>query len=136
MKNPQEVETVARNCIELFNQRTIEWVDVFYAENVEWFELPLPSTPFGQHGNRTLLRSTAQRLLSLFPDRQMKILNLISEGNRVAMELEWTGTVGANFGTFKLGSVVKYRVASFLTITEGLIVKQIDYCVPIISGAA
>ena len=131
MTTSQDVETLSRRCIDLFNQRTSEWVDLCYAENVEWFELPLPGTPYGQQGNRVLLRSTAQRLLSLFPDRQMIINNLVSEGNQVAMELSWKGTVATNFGTFKLGSYVEYRIASFLTFTEGLIVKQIDYCVPI-----
>ena len=107
-----------------------------YAENVEWFELPLPSTPSGQHGNRAFLRNTAQSLNSLFPDRQMTINNLIAKENYVAMELEWRGTAAASFGNFKMGSMVQFRIASFLTFSDGLIVKQIDYCVPIQSGVA
>jgi ketosteroid isomerase-like protein len=136
MTNSQDVETLARRCIELFNKRTFEWVDSCYAENVEWFELPLPSTPSGQHGDRAFLRNTARRLLSLFPDRQMTINNLVAKENNVAMELEWRGTAAASFGNFKIGSLVQYRIASFLTFSNGLIVKQIDYCVPIQSGVA
>ncbi|MGD0036233.1 MAG: nuclear transport factor 2 family protein [Bacteroidota bacterium] len=136
MTNFQDAETLARKCIELFNKRTVEWVDTCYAENVEWFELPLPSTPSGQHGNRAFLRNIAQRLLSLFPDRQMTINNLVAKDNCVAMELEWKGAAAVSFGTFKMGSLVRYRVASFLTFSDGLIITQIDYCVPIQSGAA
>ncbi len=135
MTNSQKEETLARRCIELFNKRSLEWVDSCYDENVEWFELPLPTSPSGQHGNRAFLRNTAVRLLSLFPGRRMKIHNLVSEENRVAMELEWTGTAAASIGVLKIGSLVRYRVASFLTFSDGLIIKQIDYCVPILPGA-
>jgi ketosteroid isomerase-like protein len=131
MTNSQEAETLARRCIELFNKRSLEWVDTCYGENVEWFELPLPSTPSGQHGNRTLLRNAARRLLSLFLDRQMTIHNLIANNNCVALELEWKGTAVATIGGFKMGSVVQYCVASFLTCKDGLIIKQVDYCVQI-----
>jgi ketosteroid isomerase-like protein len=135
MTNSQDAEPFARRCIELFNKRTLEWVDSCYAENVEWIELPLPFTPSGQHGDRAFLRNAADRLLSLFPDRKMTIYNLVAKENRVAMELEWKGTAAASIGTFKTGSLVQYRVATFLTFTDGLIVKQIDYCVPFQSDA-
>jgi ketosteroid isomerase-like protein len=131
MTNSQEVETLARRCIELYNKRSLEWVDTCYAENVEWFELPLPSTPSGQHGNQAFLRNVAARLLSLFLDRQMTIHNLVATDNSVALELEWKGTASATIGTFKIGSLVQYRVASFLTFAHGLIIKQVDYCVQI-----
>jgi predicted ester cyclase len=75
------------------------------------------------------LRNAARRLLSLFPDRQLTILNLISNDNCVALELEWKGIPVATIGAFKMGSVVQYRVASFLTFADGLIIKQVDYCV-------
>jgi ketosteroid isomerase-like protein len=136
MTSSQDAETLARRCIELFNKRTVEWIDSCYAENVEWFELPLPSTPSGQHGNRAFLRNITQRLLSLFPDRQLTIINLVAKDNCVAMEMEWRGAAAASFGNFKIGSLVQYRIASFLTFSNGLIVKQIDYCVPIQSGVA
>ena len=131
MKNSQDVEALARRCIELYNRRSLEWVDTCYAENVEWFELPLPTTPVGQHGNRAFLRKTASRLLSLFPDRQMTIHNLVAKDNCVALELIWEGTAAATIGAFKMDSLVQYRVASFLTFTDGLIIKQVDYCVQV-----
>jgi ketosteroid isomerase-like protein len=136
MTNSQSTESLARRCIELFNKRTFDWVDTCYAENVEWFELPLSSTPSGQHGDRAFLRDTAKTLLSLFPDRQMTIANLVAKEDCVAMELQWRGTAAASIGPLRTGSKVHFRVASFLTIRDGLIIKQVDYCVPIPSGAA
>jgi hypothetical protein len=131
MISSQEAETLARRCIELYNKRSLEWVDTCYAENVEWLELPLPSSPSGQHGNRTILRNAARRILSLFPDRQMTIYNLVARDNCVALELKWIGTAAATIGTFKMGSVIQYRVATFLTFSDRLITKQVDYCVQI-----
>ena len=131
MINSQDAETLARRCIELYNKQSLEWVDVCYAENVEWVELPLPATPSGQHGNRQFLRNAANRLLLMFPDRQLVIRNLVAYENHVAMEMEWRGVAAANIGSLRKGSSVQYRVASFLTIAEGFIIKQIDNCVPI-----
>ena len=132
----EQNEAAARRCIELFNKRTLEWVDICYAPNAEWIELPLPTSPAGQLGGRAFLRQVAQRLLILFPDRQMEILNLVTQGSQVVLELDWRGTAAASIGNITAGLPVRFRVATFLTFAEGLIVKHIDYCVLIPTNAA
>ena len=77
MMTTEQNEAAARRCIDLFNKRTLEWVETCYAPDVEWIELPLPTTPAGQHGDRAFLSQVAQRMLTLFPDRQIEILNLV-----------------------------------------------------------
>ena len=128
-------EAAARRCIALFNRRTLEWVETCYAPNVEWIELPLPATPAGQHGDRAFLGQVARRLLVLFPDRQLEIRNLVAQRDQVVLELDWWGTAAATVGNLRAGSPVRLRVASFLTFADGLIVKQVDYCVPMPPGA-
>ncbi len=135
MSSSENVESLARRCIKLFNKKSLEWVDGCYAENLEWLELPLPASSSSRHGDRTFLRNTAARLLSLFPDRQMTIHNLVPKENRVAMELEWRGTAGASVGAFKIGTLFRYRIASFIAYRDGLIINQTAYCVPTLSGA-
>ena len=124
-------EAAARRCIALFNQCTLEWVDTCYAPAVAWTELPLPATPNGQGGDRTVLRATARRLLALFPDRQMEIRNLVAQGDQVVLELDWRGTAAFSVAGLQAGAPVRVRVATFLTFAQGLIVKQVDYCVGI-----
>ncbi|MGA2488716.1 MAG: nuclear transport factor 2 family protein [Anaerolineales bacterium] len=136
MMTNEQNEAAARRCIAMYNQRTTEWVKTCYAPNAEWTELPLPATPTGQHGNRAFLIQVAQRILNFFPDRQMEILNIVTRGDQVVLELDWRGIAAANLGTLQAGSSVRYRVATFLTFAEGLIVKHIDYCVPMPNDTA
>jgi ketosteroid isomerase-like protein len=131
-----ESEGAVRRCVDLFNQRTVEWVDACYAKNVEWIELPIPGISRGRQGNRDFLREAAERLLRLYPDRQMSIRNLVAQGDQVVLEIDWVGTAAAAIGGLNAGERVHFRVASFFTLVDGLIVKQTDYCIPIQSEAA
>jgi ketosteroid isomerase-like protein len=132
----QQNESAVRWCVDLFNKRTLEWVDTCFAENAEWIELPIPSISRGRQGNRAFLRETAERILELYPDRQMSIRNLIAQGEQVVLELEWWGTAAAAVGGVSVGAQIHFRVASFFTLVDGLIVRQTDYCVPIPNVAA
>ena len=135
METNEQNEAAAQRCIDLFNLRTTEWVSTCYAPIAEWIELPLPSTPAGQHGDRAFLSQAAQRILRLFPDRQMKILNLIAQGDQVVLELDWRGSAAATIGNISAGQLIQFRVATFLTFVDGMIVKQVDYCVPMPGNA-
>jgi ketosteroid isomerase-like protein len=136
MMTTEQNEAAARRCIDLFNKRTLEWVETCYAPNAEWIELPLPATPAGQRGDRAFLSQVAQRMLSLFPDRQMEIRNLVAQGDQVVLELDWRGTAAATVGNIRAGLPIWFRVATFLTFAEGLIIKHVDYCVLIPTNAA
>jgi len=94
-------------------------------------KLPMPGTPRGRQGNRAFLREQQERLLRLFPDRQMSIRNLVALGDQVVLELEWWGTAAMTVGGLSAGAQVRLRIASFFTLADSLIVRQTDYCVPV-----
>lgn len=119
-------------CIELYNQCTMEWVDACYADKLEWIELPKPGTPQGRRGDLAFFRMSVEQVLNLFPDRRLTVLRSIAEKDCVVLEQEWQGTVAFTTGSLMAGRIAKLRVASFFTLEHGLIVKQIDYCVPAI----
>jgi len=121
-------ERVIRRCVELYNRRTLEWVDACYAVDAEWTELPTPGLPHGRAGKRTALRAAAEKALALFPDREMEIRNLVAQGHQVVLELEWSGTAVAAVGAIKPGDLLRLRIASFFTLADGLITKHTDYC--------
>ena len=127
----EQNERAVRRCVDLFNKRTSEWVDACFPENAEWIELPIPGMTRGQRGNRASLRESAERLLRLYPDRQMSICNLIAQGEQVVLELDWRGTAAETVGSLGAGTQIRFRVASFFTLMDGLITKQTDYCIPI-----
>ena len=132
----QQNESVIRRCVELFNKRTMEWVDTCFAENAEWIELPIPGISRGRQGNRAFMREAAKSALRLYPDRQMSIRNLVAQDDKVVVELDWQGSAAEAIGNLSAGTQIHFRVASFFTLVDGMIVSQTDYCVPIPKNAA
>ena len=65
----------------------------------------------------------------------MEILNLVAQADQVVLELDWRGTTAATMGSLPIGSPIRYRVATFLTFVDGMIVREVDYCIPIRSEA-
>jgi ketosteroid isomerase-like protein len=123
-------ESAIRRCVDLFNKRTLEWVDICFADNAEWIELPIPGISRGRQGSRAFMREMAGRALSLYPDRQMSIRNLVAQADQVVVELDWRGTAAIAVGGLSVGTQIHFRVASFFTLADGLIVRQTDYCIP------
>jgi hypothetical protein len=117
-------------CIELFNKCTLEWVDTCFSKKLEWIELPSASSPQGRKGDFAIYRKIREQGLQVFPDRKLKVLNIIAEKDCVVLDQEWQGTLAIKAGDNVAGTVSKLRVASFFTLEDGLIIKQIDYCVP------
>jgi len=124
-------EQAIRDCVDLFNKCTLEWVDTCYAEEAEWIELPIPGISRGRQGKRAFLRETAGHILMLYPNRQLRILNLVAQADQVVLEQAWQGTTAAAFGGVSAGTMIRFQVASFFTLVDGLIIKQTDYCIPI-----
>ena len=72
---------------------------------------------------------SAEQLLRLFPDRKLYVRRSIAENDCVILQQDWQGTASFSVGNYVAGRVARLRVASFFTLENGLIVKQIDYCV-------
>jgi hypothetical protein len=135
METSQQNEWAIRRCVDLFNQCTLEWVDTCYAEKTEWIELPIPGISTGRQGKGAFLRAAATRILSLYPDWQLRILNLVCQGDQLVLEQHWQGTVATSMGNLKAGDQICFRVASFFALLNGLIIKQTDYCIHIPQAA-
>jgi predicted ester cyclase len=115
-------------CIELFNKCTLEWLDICYSERLDWIEFSNPSIPQGRKGDYSSFRRAAEQAIRLFPDRKLIVLNCIAEGDFVVLEQEWSGTLAIAVGIHNVGEISKLRIATFFTLKNELIIKQIDYC--------
>jgi hypothetical protein len=116
------------HCVELFNKCSMEWLNTCYADHLEWTELPWQSFPKGRHGDLSTFRQSAEQALILCPDRQLRVLRSVAEGDCVVLEQEWQGTVAFTVGDLVAGSVSRLRIASIFILEVGLITKQTDYC--------
>jgi SnoaL-like domain len=117
-------------CIDLYNRGTLEWLDTCYSTKLDWIELSNPVAPRGRHGNFEVYRNYAERVLNIYPDRKLIVLKCVAENDCVVLEQEWQGTLALTAGEHIAGEKAKLRVASFFTLHDGLIIKQIDYCAP------
>jgi hypothetical protein len=60
------------------------------------------------------------------------IAESLAENDCVVLEQVWQGTFAVTEGNHIAGEISKLRVASFFTLDNGVIVKQIDYCASVI----
>jgi predicted ester cyclase len=96
-----------------------------------WSELPLPGSPEGRGGDRAALRVAAEHVVATFPNRHMRIRNLVADGAQVALELDWSGTAVTAMPGVAIGERMHVRMAMFLIFADGKIISQVDYCVPL-----
>ena len=86
MKTVKQNEQAIRRYVDLFNKCALEWVEACYVKEAEWIELPIERIFTGRQGDRTFLCETAGRILRLYPNRQLRILNLMTRIDQVVLE--------------------------------------------------
>jgi hypothetical protein len=130
--NALENKQALLRCIELFNKCTLEWVDICYSQKLEWIELPKSTTPKGRQGDFIFFHASAEQALQLFPNRKLTVLKIVADDNCVVMDQEWQGTLAVSAGEYVAGTIFRLRLASFFTLENGLIIKQVDYCISMV----
>ena len=115
-------------CVEVFNEGTLNWIDMFYSDRFEWTQYPGHNGSACIRGDIILFRRTAERILHLFPDRKLRVINSLAENNSVVLDQEWEGTAAMTGNGYVNGRTARMKVISFFTLEDDLIRKQIDYC--------
>jgi ketosteroid isomerase-like protein len=69
----------------------------------------------------------AERGKRVMSRQKYKIKQEIAEGDRVALEVEWVGTLAVPFGSIPVGGQMKAFFAVFLEFREGKIIRQRNY---------
>jgi ketosteroid isomerase-like protein len=92
----------------------------YLAADVIQEEFPNRLVPDGARRTLAELREGAERGKKLMTAQQYVIMNHVSDGDCVALEVEWTGTLLA-------GNQMRARFGVFLTFRDGLIIRQHNY---------
>jgi len=82
-----------------------------------------PSTAI--EGREAFARLAAEAA-TMFTSRNQSVRTAVVSGNMVALEVDWSGTPANDIGPMKAGVSVAIRGASFITITNGKIVRIVD----------
>lgn len=98
-----------------------------YAPDVRQIEHPNRLSPKGAERDLAALREAAERGRIAIAHETYTLESATSEGDRVALEVTWTGTLAIPLGTLQPGDVLRARFAVFLEYRDGRIVSQHNY---------
>ncbi len=99
----------------------------YFTEDAEQVEYPNRLNPNGGTSDRAALAARSiqgQRVLSV---QHYRVKNVLAEGDRVAVEATWTGTLAIPLGTLAPGSTMTAHFAMFFQLSDGLIARQSNY---------
>jgi len=130
MSNKENID-LAYKMIEMHCAHTQGWVDACYHPKCEWIELAISGQTKGRRGGIDTLRAAAMEAARIFPSIKIVVSNIVSDGDRVALEIDFEGTMAKKEGVNKPARTSALKMAIFLTFQEGLIIRQVDYPVSV-----
>lgn len=117
--NPNE--TLARRFIEAVeNGATGEALGAFFHDDVEQHELPNLLFVGGVRRDRAALLASAEKGQTVVKSQRYEILNVVSNGAHVAIEMKWRGEL-------RTGAVLSGQFAFFLEVEDGKIKRMRNY---------
>jgi steroid delta-isomerase-like uncharacterized protein len=103
----------------VWNGRNVDLVEEFFTEDCVVHNLP-PGLPPGQDG----VRENLTRTLDTFPDFALIIEDTVSEGDRVAVRMTFTGThLGGFYGMPATGKSFTMPAMAIARVAEGKIAE-------------
>ena len=69
----------------------------------------------------------AERGQKVISAQSYEIRNAVEQGNSVALEVLWTGTLAIPFGSLAVGDKMRAHFAVFIELRDGKIVAQRNY---------
>ncbi|WP_433337713.1 nuclear transport factor 2 family protein [Spirillospora sp. CA-294931] len=90
-------------------------------------ELPNALFPDGAVRDLPGILAAADRGREALKDQSFEVVNAVADGDRVALEVVWTGTLARPLGDLPEGHVLRAHIGTFLEFRDGLIVSQRNY---------
>ena len=106
---------------------TGEALAAFYAPEVVQEEFPNRVTAQGARRDLKAILDAAERGRKVMASQRYEILHAIADGDRAAVEFQWSGTLAVPVGSLPAGAEMRARCACFLEFRAGRIVAQRNY---------
>lgn len=106
---------------------TGEALRAFFHPEVTQREYPNRLVPSGATRDLKALLEGAERGQKVMSAQRYDIRNAVSEGDQVALEIDWTGTLAVAVGTLPVGGTMRASFGVFLTFRDGRIFSQHNY---------
>ena len=99
----------------------------FFAPDVVQEEFPNRLVTQGARRDLAALLEGAERGQKVLSAQRYEIRNAVEQGNFVALEVRWTGTMAVPFGSLAVGDAMRAHFAVFIELRDGKIVAQRNY---------
>jgi hypothetical protein len=103
----------------------------YFAPDIVQVEHPNRLKPDGERRERAKMQADGRRGLQILQRQTYEVLNVVAQGDRVALEVLWTGWLAIPLGELKPGDAMTCWSGIFLDFRDGLIVGQRNHdCFP------
>lgn len=99
----------------------------FFAPDVVQEEFPNRFQPQGARRDLTAILDAAARGRAAMSSQSYRIVHAVANGDELALEVEWVGTVAVPIGQLPAGGTMRARFAVFLEYRDGKIAAQRNY---------
>jgi ketosteroid isomerase-like protein len=99
----------------------------FFTDDVVQEEFPNRLLPGGARRDLAALLQGAERGQKVMRSQRFELLRAVEDGDSVALELQWAGTLAVQLGTLPIGGVMRARFAVFLEFRGDRIARQHNY---------
>ena len=99
----------------------------FFAPDVVQVEYPNQFVPRGAQRDLAAIAAAAERGRKVVRAQRYEVRTAIAQGNQVALEVLWVGTLAVAVGTLSVGSEMRAHFGVFITFRNGQIVRQHNY---------
>ena len=121
------LETVRRYLTAIEQGATGATLAAFYAPEVVQEEFPNRLVVNGARRDLAAILEGAERGQKVISAQTYEIRNAVEQGNSVALEVLWTGTLAIPFGSLAVGDKMRAHFAVFIELRDGKIVAQRNY---------
>jgi ketosteroid isomerase-like protein len=99
----------------------------FFTPDVVQEEFPNRFVPQGARRDLLAILDAAARGRAAMSSQSYRILHAVGDGDELALEVEWVGTLAVPIGPLPAGGTMRARFAVFLEFRDGKIAAQRNY---------
>lgn len=111
-------------CIE---QGEFAYIANLFSPDATIEQLPNRIYPNGLRSDVTRMAEAFEQGKKLLSSQNYEITNFVADGDRLSIEVRWTGTLAMAFGSLGIGSQMRADCAMFFVFKDGKIVSQRNY---------
>jgi ketosteroid isomerase-like protein len=125
--DPENLDVARRYLEAIASGLTGDELANFFLPDVIQEEFPNRFLPQGARRDLPAILDAAARGRAAMSSQSYRILHAVANGDDLAMEVEWEGTLAVPIGQLSAGAKMRARFAVFLEYRDGKIAAQRNY---------